>query len=350
MALPAGFLDELRGRLSLAGIAGLWVKWDQRKSIASKGDFWAQCPFHVETSSSFHVDDKKGFYYCFGCHAKGDVVTFIREKMELSFIDSIELLVKKAGIPMPKINSESEVDPFPTILELKDFMVENFSAENFRDIGALTGWSEQIDRHPRLLRSLSWGDPDYPACVIELLSGMERAKPETVLVVRDYLFRKFPSELAETGRMIAFEGLDAVLGYRFEKSRNDCVAVMMPFAPKFSPVYNTIKSLCTEIGLEARRADEVWNNSILINDILSLINHASVVICDLTDRNENVFYELGVAHAWSKKVIPITQREDDVPFDLRHHRFLTYLNNSEGLGELRKKLEPRIRTLQEKKI
>jgi DNA primase len=79
MSLPNGFLDELRTRVTLSSIVGRKVTWDMRKSNMAKGDFWAPCPFHQEKSASFHVDDRKGFYYCFGCHAKGDAVTFVKE-------------------------------------------------------------------------------------------------------------------------------------------------------------------------------------------------------------------------------------------------------------------------------
>jgi hypothetical protein len=67
-----------------------------------------------------------------------------------------------------------------------------------------------------------------------------------------------------------------------------------------------------------------------------------VVICDCTDRNPNVFYEIGIAHALAREVILITQAKADIPFDLRHLRFLEYLNNGEGLAALRARLEPRL--------
>ena len=69
MSLPPGFLDELRSRVSLAHVVGRKVIWDTRKSNQGKGDMWAPCPFHQEKTASFHVDDRKGYYYCFGCHA-----------------------------------------------------------------------------------------------------------------------------------------------------------------------------------------------------------------------------------------------------------------------------------------
>ncbi|MGL6211483.1 MAG: DNA primase, partial [Paracoccaceae bacterium] len=101
MSLPPGFLDELRTRLSLASVVGRKVTWDMRKSNLGKGDMWAPCPFHQEKSASFHVDDRKGYYYCFGCHAKGDAVTFVKETENVGFIEAVQILATEAGMPMP---------------------------------------------------------------------------------------------------------------------------------------------------------------------------------------------------------------------------------------------------------
>ena len=102
MSLPPGFLDELRTRSSLSQVVGRKVTWDARKSNQGRGDFWAACPFHTEKSASFHVDDRKGYYYCFGCHAKGDAVSFIRETENVGFMEAIEILAREAGMPMPE--------------------------------------------------------------------------------------------------------------------------------------------------------------------------------------------------------------------------------------------------------
>jgi DNA primase len=101
MSLPPGFLDDLRTRVTLSAIVGKKVTWDMRKSNMAKGDFWAPCPFHQEKSASFHVDDRKGFYYCFGCHAKGDAVTFVKESENLGFMEAVEILAREAGMQMP---------------------------------------------------------------------------------------------------------------------------------------------------------------------------------------------------------------------------------------------------------
>lgn len=101
MSLPPGFLDELRARVSIARVVGRKVSWDLRKSNQGKGDFWAPCPFHQEKTASFHVDDRKGYYYCFGCHAKGDALSFLRETENLGFMEAVEVLAREAGMPMP---------------------------------------------------------------------------------------------------------------------------------------------------------------------------------------------------------------------------------------------------------
>ncbi|MEO0915470.1 MAG: DNA primase, partial [Pseudomonadota bacterium] len=101
MSLPPGFLDELKSRTSLSQVVGRKVTWDQRKSNQAKGDFWSPCPFHQEKTASFHVDDRKGFYYCFGCHAKGDLFSFVRETENVGFMEAVEILAREAGMQMP---------------------------------------------------------------------------------------------------------------------------------------------------------------------------------------------------------------------------------------------------------
>ncbi|ABV93998.1 DNA primase [Dinoroseobacter shibae DFL 12 = DSM 16493] len=101
MSLPPGFLDELRSRVSMAQVAGRKLIWDMRKSQQGKGDMWAPCPFHQEKTASFHVDDRKGYYYCFGCHAKGDAISFVRETENVGFMEAVEILAAEAGMPMP---------------------------------------------------------------------------------------------------------------------------------------------------------------------------------------------------------------------------------------------------------
>ncbi|WP_172331208.1 DNA primase [Mangrovicoccus sp. HB161399] len=108
MSLPPGFLDELRTRVSLAHVVGRKVMWDNRKSNQGKGDMWAPCPFHQEKSASFHVDDRKGFYYCFGCHAKGDAISFVKDTENVGFMEAVEILAREAGMPMPARDPQAQ--------------------------------------------------------------------------------------------------------------------------------------------------------------------------------------------------------------------------------------------------
>lgn len=123
------------------------------------------------------------------------------------------------------------------------------------------------------------------------------------------------------------------------------VSAMMPFAPQFDQVYVSLQQVSEQYGLRCRRADDIWENPAVMQDVVSLIDKSRIVICDCTGRNPNVFYEAGIAHTLGREVILITQSESDIPFDLRHLRYVSYLNNGEGLQGLRAKLEQRISAL-----
>lgn len=125
----------------------------------------------------------------------------------------------------------------------------------------------------------------------------------------------------------------------------ELVAVMMPFDASLSPVYDALRSAIERVGLRCHRADDIWENAHIMDDVISLIWRARVVISDLTGKNPNVFYETGIAHTLGRDVIQIAQHLDDVPFDLRSIRTLRYLNNGEGLGRLADDTAERLLTL-----
>jgi len=108
MSLPPGFLEDLRERVSLTQVVGRKVMWDNKKSNPGKGDMWAPCPFHQEKSASFHVDDRKGFYYCFGCHAKGDAISFVKDTENVGFMEAVEILAREAGMSVPKASPQEQ--------------------------------------------------------------------------------------------------------------------------------------------------------------------------------------------------------------------------------------------------
>ncbi len=128
MSLPNGFLDELRSRICLSDIVGRKVQWDLRKSNQVRGDMWAPCPFHQEKTASFHVDDNKGFYYCFGCQAKGDAIGFIKETENVNFIEAVEILASEVGLQMPEFDpkSKEKADRNKILLEIMEQSVNFF--------------------------------------------------------------------------------------------------------------------------------------------------------------------------------------------------------------------------------
>jgi DNA primase len=98
MAFPPGFLDELRARLSLSDVVGRKVALKRR----SGSEYAGLCPFHNEKTPSFTVNDKKGFYHCFGCGEHGDAVGFVMKTEGLSFPESVEKLAREVGLPVPR--------------------------------------------------------------------------------------------------------------------------------------------------------------------------------------------------------------------------------------------------------
>lgn len=102
MRFTPDFLALLREKVPLSQILARAVTWDRRKSQPGRGDFWGCCPFHQEKTPSFHVDDRKGFYHCFGCHASGDHLTFLTEHEGLDFPDAVKALAALAGEALPE--------------------------------------------------------------------------------------------------------------------------------------------------------------------------------------------------------------------------------------------------------
>ena len=125
------------------------------------------------------------------------------------------------------------------------------------------------------------------------------------------------------------------------------VSAMMPFDVAFSSVYESIQSAAAGLRLSCRRGDEIWETPEIIQDIVNLIDRSFVVICNCTGRNANVFYEIGIAHTLEREVVLITQAEADIPFDLRHLRYIKYLDNDEGRQALEAALTERLGYLQQ---
>ena len=125
------FIEKLREKLSIVDIIGKKVNWDFKKSNVRSGTYWACCPFHTEKTASFKVDENKGLYYCFGCHEKGDTITFVMKNENLDFLKSIEKLASEVGLILPstfgKGSQISRSKSFNSILDVNKLASSYFA-------------------------------------------------------------------------------------------------------------------------------------------------------------------------------------------------------------------------------
>lgn len=237
----------------------------------------------------------------------------------------------------------------PELIQLKNAVVEDFDDSNWRELGALTNTIDEVERHPRLLRSLSWGDPDYDGLALVFLRKMIGPNDENLSVVIKYVQEKCQnsgedvSSEKQVGRKIVYS--PSIFSIPEASVDLQLISVMMPFNPAYGGVYSAIAGAANSAGFSCKRVDDIWNHSTVIQDVFSLIFQSFIVVCDFSGKNPNVFYEAGIAHTLGKHVVPITQSEQDIPFDLQHHRYAKYLNNGEGLETLKQELYSRFITL-----
>lgn len=112
------------------------------------------------------------------------------------------------------------------------------------------------------------------------------------------------------------------------------VFVLMPFSSEFDDIYRYgIKKACEDQGCYCERVDEQMFDGSILDRIYNQIVKADVIVADMTGRNANVFYETGYAHALNKRVILLTQNENDIPFDLKHYSHLVYSGKISALTD-----------------
>lgn len=110
--------------------------------------------------------------------------------------------------------------------------------------------------------------------------------------------------------------------------------VLMPFSENLKGIYEDhIKSVATSLELKVARADDFFSVGSVMKDIWTAICVSRIIIADCTSRNPNVFYEIGLAHTIGKTVVLITQNSEDVPFDLKHYRYILYQYTPKGMKE-----------------
>lgn len=132
------FLDEIRDRLPISEVVGARVAFDKKKTNRGRGDFWGCCPFHGEKTPSFHCEDRKGRYHCFGCGVSGDHFRFLVELDGLSFPESVERLADQAGLPMPIMDRKEQEreQKRSTLFDVTDLATEFFKSQLQAPVGA----------------------------------------------------------------------------------------------------------------------------------------------------------------------------------------------------------------------
>lgn len=134
------------------------------------------------------------------------------------------------------------------------------------------------------------------------------------------------------------------------KRRERHIFYACPFRQPFDDIYlHTLKPTIVAAGWSIERADENFATGVVIRQIWEAINSCELVVADVTDKSPNVMYEIGMAHALHKPLMMVTQDVNDVPFDLRHHRFIVYENNEAGLLKLSNALVRTAQTRDEKR-
>lgn len=235
------------------------------------------------------------------------------------------------------------------LIGLTRLAVKNFNGGDWQALGAYTNASDVISGHDRLLRSLSFADDDYSGNAHGVMFSIAERNPENVRIIEEFVAEHY-GDLSENistapGKTRTITFTPSVFDVPEGGVERDLIAVMTPFAPQFDQVFAAIQSAASIGGFRCLRAKDIWQHSTVIQDVFSLIFKAHIVVCDFTGKNANVFYEAGIAHTLGKHVVPITQSPQDIPFDLQHHRYYSYLNNGEGLGALSDALGERFRVL-----
>ena len=97
------FLNLLTDKLNIVDVASSYMHLEKKG-----GTYWACCPFHHEKTASFHIDENRQFYHCFGCGVSGNVITLVKEMENVDFVDAVKMLAERANLPLPKTTFDGE--------------------------------------------------------------------------------------------------------------------------------------------------------------------------------------------------------------------------------------------------
>src|SRR3989344_1174192 len=120
-------VDQIKSKIDIVTLVSSYMKLD-KAGMNWKG----KCPFHNEKTASFFVSPDRGNYYCFGCHAKGDIFTFVQEFEGLDFVGSLKVLAERAGVTLDKFDKgdKTEKERLHGVLEQAVFFYQKKLSEN----------------------------------------------------------------------------------------------------------------------------------------------------------------------------------------------------------------------------
>ena len=211
------FVEQLKTSVDIVSVVGEYVRLRKSSSYRYTG----LCPFHSEKTPSFSVHAARQFYYCFGCHAKGDAIRFVMEMEHVSFYEALKSLAERYGIPMPKRSqyADEESRLRETLLQMHELAQEQFRANLAGPAGeAARGYLAKRGVAPETIEKFGLGYADRSGrALVRLLEARgfqaDRLEPSGLVRKRDdgSFYDSFRNRLMfpihnESGHVIAFGG------------------------------------------------------------------------------------------------------------------------------------------------
>jgi hypothetical protein len=197
-------------------------------------------------------------------------------------------------------------------------------------------WIGQEDKHKEAMNKIN------KALIRVRLQLNEDGK---LIKTEEEIIHEEPKRIKQSKSSEAME-LRPIFNGRNTIQENDLCFVLMPFAPNFDRLYKGHIKMAVQIaGFRCIRADDIFSPSKIIEDIWIHICKSKAIIADVTGRNPNVFYEIGIAHTVGKPVILITQDESDIPFDIAGIRYFVYTDDEKGWQKLQSDIVQALKSL-----
>lgn len=179
--------------------------------------------------------------------------------------------------------------------------------------------------------------------VSRVRGGRIELKVDDVLLLRTQIPGQMPA--SQVGIWCQSEFQIKVTDFGVE-SRSPTAFVIMQFSDPYDRLYSdVILPVCREHGIEAVRVDQTYGPGLILADVIGRIVDSTLIIAEITPPNQNVFYELGFAHALQKPTILIASRGKELPFDVSGFRTLFYENSIGGKGQVEAELRKHLRAI-----